>query len=212
MAHRPTDRDLQIARDKDAPKAFLPWETLREPVQDGQLWVVTAEDAVLGVMERKKFRTRAQAFDFYTTVLLGKAAVQERMDSNDHQSRSVDANTHATALARSGTAQFDPRGRHTDGINLRDVSEVLASYGLDPIAEIAGILVPHDVVDADTGTESKGYQLDAKERVKALLELTQYVRPKLRAVDVTVKDDELTEQQVDDRLRALLAKAMRRDA
>lgn len=213
MAHRPTDRDLQIAAERDAPKAFMPWEVLREPVQDGLFWVVTAEDQVLGVMERKKFRTHRQALDFYTSVLLGKAAVHERLDSLPESGRrSVDANTQATDLAKSGTAQFDPRGRHTDGINLKEVSEVLAGYGLDPIAEIAGILVPHDVVDADTGVESKGYQLDAKERVKALLELTQYVRPKLKAVEVTTKSGDLTDKQVDDRLKILLAKALQRDS
>jgi hypothetical protein len=196
---------MRIVRHKEAPKAFLPWEILHEPVQEGACWVVAAEDQVLGVMERKKFRTKGQALDFYTSVLLGKAAEAGRIDSHD-------GSAPATDLAQSGKARFDPRGRHTDGINLQDVGRVLASYGLDPIAEIAGILVPYDVVDEDGEVAGQNYQLDAKERVKALLELTQYVRPKLKAVEVKVTGDELNEKQVDAKLQALLAKALKRDS
>lgn len=212
MAHKPTDRDLQIARDKDAPKAFYPWEILHEPVKEGDRWVVKAEDAVLGVTEAKKFRFKQQALDFYATVLLGKAERQERMDSNKRGAGKHPTSVvpQATQLARSGKSQFDPRGRHTDGVNLKDVAAVLESYGLDPIAEIAGILVPHDVVGEDGEIEGQGYQLDAKERVKALLELTQYVRPKLKAVEVTMKEPELTDDQVQTRVQALLTKALKR--
>ena len=206
----PRPAQTAIVADKEAPKRFLPWEVLREPVLDGKLWVVTAEDRVLGVMERKKFRTKAQALDFYATVLLGKAAV-DPLANPAPAKHAVDPNTNMTDLARSGTAQFDPRGRHTDGVNLRDVGEVLASYGLDATAEIAGILMPHDVIGETGEVEGQGYQLDPKDRVKALLELLQYTKPKLKAVEVTVTAPELTEKQVDDRLRALLAKAAKRE-
>lgn len=205
-----THRDAAKGKERDAPKPFLPWEVLREPALEGGMWVVTAEDHVLGVMERKKFRTKAQALDFHAAVLLGKAK-EDPLVQKKHSSNSVDMAAQATDLAQSGKAMFDPRGRNSGKPNLEDVGVVLASYGLDPIAEIAGILVPRDVVGEDGEVQGHEYQLPAGERVKALLELTQYVRPKLKAIEVTKKGDELTEKQVDDRLAALLDKALKRD-
>lgn len=206
-----SERDLQRAADLNAPKAFLPWEILHEPVKEGASWVVVAEDRVLGAMERKKFRTRAQALDFYASIILGKAEEKERIDSQPPSVKPFSNMAQATKLAQGGKAQFDPRGRNSGKPNLVDVGEVLAGYGLDPIAEIAGILVPRDVVGEDGEVQGHEYQLPAGERVKALLELTQYVRPKLKAIEVTKKGDELTEKQVDDRLAALLSKALKRD-
>tara|TARA_R110000868_G_scaffold123069_1_gene326118 strand:+ start:158 stop:823 length:666 start_codon:yes stop_codon:yes gene_type:complete len=215
-----TKRDLQRAAELHAPKAFAPWEILHEPVKEGASWVVRAEDKVLGVMETKKFRSQALALDFYASVLLGKApkTKEEKIDARiDSLSTPVGKSTRSTAaratdLAQSGKAQFDPRGRNSGKPNLEDVHTVLASYGLDTIVELAGILVPHDIIGDDGEVEGQGYQLDPKERAKTLLELTQYIRPKLKAVEVTTKGDELTEKQVDDRLRSLLDKALRRDA
>lgn len=211
MTRKPSPREAKIIADKEAPKEFHPWEVLREPVKDGELWVVTAEDQVLGVVARKKFRTKAQAADFYASVLLGKTAADPLANPAPGK-HAVDPNTNLTSLARSGKAQFDPRGRHTDGVNLKDVAAVLASYGLDPAVEIAGILAPCDVVGEGGEIEGQLYQLDARERVKALLELMQYVRPKLKAVEVTVKEPELTDDQVQARVQALLTKALKRAA
>ena len=44
-------------------------------------------------------------------------------------------------------------------------------------------------------------------RTKVLMELQQFTAPKLKAVEVTHKTPELTPEQVDARLAALMAKA-----
>ena len=183
-------------------------ETLHPPARVDGRWVVRVVDTVMGVEESRAFPSAALAWDFYTMIMLARSGELEAVGADQHIKHTVDSSRPATDLAQA--EQLDGRARsRSGGVNLRAVGETLAGYGLDPSAEISEILMPHDEVDPD-GVTRKKHALDPRERAKALLELMQYVHPKLKAIEVTQKVDELTEQQVDAKLTALLAKALKR--
>lgn len=98
-------------------------------------------------------------------------------------------------------------------INLKAVAEVLASYNLDPAEELAKVLtsrVPvldskgNPVFDPKTGEALTRPQLDIDTFVKTNTELLQYTRPKLKAIEVTMKEPELTDEQIEKRIQALV--------
>lgn len=104
------------------------------------------------------------------------------------------------------------------GINLRAVSEALVEEGLDPATEFARILRGRPAVDAGgnpvidpvTGDQARVYDLDTDVRARMLGEILQYVQPKLKAVEVKMSGMlELSDDQLNARLEALLAKAAR---
>lgn len=103
------------------------------------------------------------------------------------------------------------RGR----LNLRAVADVLESYDLDPIEEVAKVLMKQEpvldrdnkpVLDPDTGEPMMKPALAADVRLRTLLEIAQYARPKLKAVEISTKGEELPEEMIDRRLEALLAR------
>lgn len=98
------------------------------------------------------------------------------------------------------------------------VSEALVEEGLDPAIEFARILRGRPLVDDDgkpvidpvTGEQARRYELDADVRVRMLSEILNYTQPKLKAVEVKMSGSlELTSEQLDQRLGALLQKAMK---
>jgi hypothetical protein len=102
------------------------------------------------------------------------------------------------------------------GINLRAVSEALVEEGLDPAVEFARVLRGRPAVDAGgnpvidpvTGDQARVYEIDTDVRVRMLSEILQYTQPKLKAVEVKMSGTlELSDEQLDTRLKALLAKA-----
>jgi hypothetical protein len=101
-----------------------------------------------------------------------------------------------------------------NGLNGRAVAEVLNSYDLDPIEEMAKAVTGFDPVIARDGTpmvDNEGRpvlkpRLDIDTRMRTLVELAGYTRPKLKSIEVTQKAPELTDEQIDKRLDALLAK------
>ena len=108
--------------------------------------------------------------------------------------------------------------RHPLKINLMAVSEALIEEGLDPAVEFARILKGRPLVDEDgnpvmdpiTGQQARRYDLDADVRVRMLSEILNYTQPKLKAVEVKMSGSlELTSEQLDQRLGALLQKAMK---
>lgn len=75
----------------------------------------------------------------------------------------------ATDLADSGSEiPATRRSKKLGGINLRSVAEVLEAEGLDPTAEIVKVLP----------------ELDADLRARIMMELLNYVAPKLKAVEM----------------------------
>jgi len=97
-------------------------------------------------------------------------------------------------------------------LNFRAVADVLEGYNLDPIEEVAKVLMKEEplldklgklVVD-EFGNPVMKPALDTDTRLRALLEMAQYSRPKLKAVEITNKAPELSDEQIDMRLKALL--------
>lgn len=102
-------------------------------------------------------------------------------------------------------------------INLRSVAEACIDEGLDPAVEIPKALnakVPlmregKQVYD-ENGDPVMVHLLDAEVRLRTLNELLQYIQPKLKAVEVKMSGNlELSSEQLDQRLAALLAKAQK---
>lgn len=101
-------------------------------------------------------------------------------------------------------------------MNLKAVSEALVEEGLDPATEFAKVLkgrpmvddAGNPVIDPRTGQPAREYDIDPDIRVRMLSEILQYTQPKLKAVEVKLDGRmELTAEQLDQRLGALLAKA-----
>ena len=108
--------------------------------------------------------------------------------------------------------------RHPLKINLMAVSEALVEEGLDPAVEFARILKGRPLVDEDgnavmdpvTGQQARRYDLDADVRVRMLSEILNYTQPKLKAIEVKMSGSlELTSEQLDQRLNALMQKVMK---
>lgn len=100
-------------------------------------------------------------------------------------------------------------------INLKAVAEACIEEGLDPATEIARALsakIPlvkngQQIFD-DNGLPVMVNLVDADTRLRTLNELLQYTQPKLKAVEMKVSGSlELSSEQLDQRLHALLAKA-----
>ncbi len=107
----------------------------------------------------------------------------------------------------------------TQRINLRGVVDVLSEFGLDPTVELARVITGRRKMLDRSGNPVLDEQgqpvtepiLSDEMRTKVLLELQQYVHPKLKAVEMVVKKAELTDEQVDARLQQLLAKTAAKD-
>lgn len=139
------------------------------------------------------------------------------------------AMTIAEGMADSGKSVAPPTSRHASsaatlkgnrsgkGFNLRAVVDVLEAEGLDPTAEIAKILKAEVPVLNRDGSPMLGADgepimkpvLDGDTRARVLLELQQYVHPKLKAVEVKMTGPTMSEEQIDQRLRHLLATTLK---
>ncbi len=103
------------------------------------------------------------------------------------------------------------RASRSGKLNLRAVADVLESYGLDPIEEIARVMVEREPVLDDRGQPVIGADgkpltkpvLDKQTFLKTAIELAQYSRPKLKAIEVTTKQD-MTPEEIDKRLERLM--------
>lgn len=193
------------------------------PRQQGTRWIIVIED-VLGDQIEKPFTSRSRALDFYTSLVLAQSATEakaaELAEAGIAGKLQTETSTkHVHLHEAKSTRQADWRAqrggvRGGDGMNLRKVSEVLASYGLDPTVEIAEILQPVVTVDPDTGVEVLEHRLDADARSRLLLELMQYAHPKLKSVEMKVDGTlaQMTQEQIDAKLQALMAKALQQEA
>jgi len=105
-------------------------------------------------------------------------------------------------------------------MNLRAVAEALIAEGLDPAIEMIKILkkeIPvldsngKPKIDPKTKKPLMVPALDDDTKLRTLNELLQYTQPKLKSVEMKVSGNlELTNEQLDDRLVSLLAKAAKR--
>lgn len=104
-------------------------------------------------------------------------------------------------------------------INLKAVAEALADEGLDPAVEIPRVLRARRAVVDRQGNQVFGPDgkplmedvVDADTKLRTYTELLGYLQPKLKAVEVKMSGSlELSEEQLNQRLSALLAKAVRK--
>lgn len=119
------------------------------------------------------------------------------------------SSTHARQISSSTKHQSAHR------INLKAVAEACIDEGLDPAVEITKALnkqIPlikngQQVFD-DNGLPVMVHLVDSDTRLRTLNELLQYTQPKLKAVEVKMSGSlELSSEQLDQRLSALIAKA-----
>lgn len=103
-------------------------------------------------------------------------------------------------------------------INLKAVAEALADEGLDPAVEIPRVLkAQRPVLDRsgqlvldENGKPRMESVVDADTKLRTYTELLGYLQPKLKAVEVKMSGSlELSEEQLNQRLTALLAKAVK---
>jgi hypothetical protein len=104
-------------------------------------------------------------------------------------------------------------------INLMKVAEALAAEGLDPSLEIAQALKRElPVMDRegrqvfdDSGQPVMVPAIPEDLRLKTMVSLLEYCQPKLKATEVKVSGSvDLTSEQLDARVTALLEKALKR--
>ena len=102
-------------------------------------------------------------------------------------------------------------------INLVPVYEALIDEGLDPTVEMIRILKAKVIVTDRSGQpvldqDGKHMMVDAVDndtKLRVLNELLSYTQPKLKAVEMRVSGHlELSNDQLDQRLQALMAKAL----
>lgn len=132
--------------------------------------------------------------------------------ADDLQAAGADtSSTHARQISASTKHQSPHR------INLKAVAEACMDEGLDPAVEITKALnkqIPlfkagQQVFD-DNGLPVMVHLVDADTRLRTLNELLQYTQPKLKAVEVKMSGSlELSSEQLDQRLSALIAKAVK---
>lgn len=122
-----------------------------------------------------------------------------------------------TGLRNGGGHAGHTSARRPGAINLRTVAEACVEAGLDPAVEIARALATQvPVLDNrgkprfnPDGTPMTIGLVDTDTKIRTLTELLQYNQPKLKAMEMRVSGSlELSDKELDQRLAALLAKAV----
>ena len=191
---------------------------------DRPMWRVVAIDAVTEDMADKVFTSAHKAQAFIDELVGGHAPV-DPLDNeaagpgngtrpptrpapptlNGHHVR-IDTKAGETLATHGETAPF----------NLSAVSDALVNEGLDPFVEIARALKQEEPVlkangeprlDAD-GKPVMKRTIGPAMRASILVELGQYLQPKLKAVELKVEDKrQLTEAQLNERIEAIMRRA-----
>lgn len=192
-------------------------------------WHVTATDRVIEDTQIKVFTTAGKAQRFIDELTSGKPPVDPLADDplgpaktnllNERAPAST-APTPATLTnrnARMTAAPGEKKIAEASPFNLKAVAEALIGEELDPFVEVSKALklrryVRDDkgqhVIDPTTNEPIWTYELDPSTRAKILIELGQYIAPKLKAVEVKVEDKRtLTEDQLNQRITAFLERA-----
>lgn len=209
----------------DIPVIEIGGMRLRGPEQRGGRWFVDLVDPVLETAEEKMFGSKGKAQTFIDELVSGQPPVDPLVESAGTPvvrkgvvSERPEPAPAPPQLNRSHTRQLDPQQSLPKDpakakFNLGAVRDVLERYELDPFAEIAEVLqATKQVVVRD---EESGAIIGAKDvpliegidRAKILVELGQYVAPKLKAVEMKVKDlRDMPDDEVAKRIAALQAK------
>lgn len=198
-------------------------------------WRVTAVDSVLEDVAEKVFTSRTAAQAFIDELATGHAPVDPLADDPDAPARTTElAGKDAQRTIATATSPAQLNGKHTRPepgkggpgqsakdaarapFNLKAVAEALVEAELDPFVEVARVLQEQRPIFNRDGTpqmdEATGLQrtervINGLDRAKILVELGQYVAPKLKAVEMKVEDKRtLSQEQLDQRIADLIAK------
>lgn len=200
-------------------------------------WVVTASDDIAEILAEKVFSSAAKAQRFIDELVCGAPPIDPLAEvapaiSGACSDRGSQGQKTLGDIAMPTPPTLD--GRHTrweagDGgpgakgtkdpnaapFNLMSVRDALISEGLDPFVEVARVLTERvpviqdgkPVLDAE-GQPVTVPRIGGVDRAKILVELGQYVEPKLKAVEVKVEDKtQLSEEQLDKRIAVFMQRA-----
>lgn len=185
--------------------------TFRKVAGKAGVWDVRIIDTVIEEEITKTFTTKGKGEAFILEQTRGPQTTRNR----HAQSKMAELWPDAKQITRNATAGVDRRGGKKvatgEGagrkFNLRPVIEVLEEYGLDPTAEIAKVLgKTRKVKGKDGQPDEEVHLVEGVDRAKVLTELIQYVQPKLKSVEMKVKDERvMTDEEIDARIKRLQA-------
>lgn len=187
--------------------------TLHPPVKHLKGYSVRMEGEG-GESEDRVFKSRALAEDWFSVAVTGRSTVKPVWSDTEFQGHAKGSKLEVTDVAGAY------RSRKRVSVNLRSVAEVLDEYGLNPFEEIAKALTKtkpvtdrngDPVLDPDTMMQMHEPVLDEGTRAKVALELAQYVKPKLKSIEMKVEDArQMSEDEVDAKIAKLMARAAAR--
>ena len=194
--------------------------TLHPPVKDlKDGWVVVATDDE-GGRERKKFLSEKLAHAWFEGAVSGKVIKDIKFGPgklNDGRTAAVAA---SNMVLTGSESRMSNATQNKAGINLRSVAEVLDAHGLNPFEEVAKIMAKtrpvmdrngDPVIDPDTLMPMHEHVLDDQTRARVALELGQYIKPKLKSIEMKVEDSrQMSEDEVEAKIARLMAKAAAR--
>lgn len=182
-------------------------------------WRLQAQDDLTGETVEKTFPTPERAETWLAELTSGHQAVDPMVEAAPRDDRRSAFEPAQAATLNGHHTRHSVPGQKRDQVaapfNLRAVAEVLVDYELDPIAEIAKVLMERKplmrngvpVIDPETQKPVMVEQVTGLERGKLLVELAQYVRPKLKAVEMKVETkDDLTDEKLAERIGKLMSK------
>jgi hypothetical protein len=185
------------------------------PRRAGGLWHITCTDPVLGDSVTKSFSSFALAMtarDNFVTGLSTHERVSRELGGKAGEHAAPGTFEILEKPAKRSTQAGSKRGKRY--FDLNSVADVLLDHGLDPSVELARILKPEqkrdNVGQPLYGPDGKPVMIDqlaAPERARVLLELQQYVHPKLKAIEITQKTVEPTPEEVRAEIQRLVDKA-----
>lgn len=199
--------------------------------RDG-LYHVTVTDTEANQTVEKTFTSLARANDWITDQMTGVkphlTAARARLTGcsvlDDDEPSIAEGLAAAAAARRPDTSLEGPSGvevskratgdaKRRGGFALRAVRDVLEEHGLDPTVEIVRVLKLRrplyrkdgsPMLNPETGEHLTESVLDAETQAKTLLELQQYVTPKLKAVEVIDRTPPPDPRAIDDEIRKIL--------
>jgi hypothetical protein len=199
----------------------------------GVRWRVMALDPVMEETAEKLFPSRVQAQGFIDQLCTGQTPADPLADDPDAPPRNATLAAKRPAAAQATPATLTKShtrrepgtgGPGAEGakdpakapFNLKAVADALIEAELDPFVEIAAVIKARrpvfdregkPVVDEATGQQVTEAVINGLDRAKILVELGQYIAPKLKAVEMKVEDKRtLSPEELDRRIAVLLGK------
>lgn len=193
-------------------------------------WQVMAHDTAIEETAEKVFSSATKAQRFIDSLVDGHPPEDPLANEPTRHGLSMVLTTtptpprfdgRHTRIDRKAGETVAEHGAHAP-FNLKAVAEALTGEGCDPFVEVARAVQERrpvmkgdgtPLIDPKTGEPVMVYVIGPTDRAKILIELGQYVSPKLKAVEVKVEDKrELTAEQLNDRIAAILGRKAEQDS